>query len=93
MVGFFYDKITVEAKGTKWADAEKQNLGLTSNNVILSFVSGTGPVEFSFNGTDLHGEIGASGQPDSITLNAYKTNEIWLRGAVGDEEVQIWAWV
>lgn len=94
MVGFFYDSVSVEVAGASWADAEKQDFTFPANTLIINFVSGTGPVQFSLDGQNLHGEIGGVGQPDSIsmTFRDFGVSNVWIRGA-GDEDVQVWAWI
>ena len=87
----FYEKISVPAAATDWQATEKNEIGFVSDHMTLNFVSGTGPVEISFNGKDVHGELNSSGEISTLELFGWKTNEIWLRG-VGDEEVQVFAW-
>lgn len=87
----YYESVSVPVKGTTWKDTERKNFAFTAENVTLNFVSGTGPVEVSFNGTDLHAELGGTGQPQFIEFFNLLTSEIWIRG-VGDEVLQVFAW-
>ena len=87
----FYDKITVQI-GSAYSDDGRTTFGLQSKKVKLDFITGTGPVFFSFNGSTDHGEIGGPGLPESVDLPDFAANEIWFRSAGGGETVQVWAW-
>lgn len=78
--------------GSAFVDGQKLTFGFTSKNVRLDFSTGTGPVFFSFDGSNVHGRIGGTGFPDNITFNDFMTNEVWLRSATGSEVVLVTAW-
>lgn len=86
----FYQAVSVTAKGTTWKDSEKKEFDFMAEKITVHFVSGTGPVEISFNGHDLHGELGG-GKLTTLELHDMMASGIWVRGA-GDEVLQVWAW-
>lgn len=90
----WYKKITVpeDAADGKWKSSEKESFGGRARNVLVEFISGTGPVEISFTGLQLHGEIGDTGQVTQLFLSDFPASEIFVRSPVGGEVVQVWAW-
>ena len=88
----FYKSVSVPTENAAgWQVTERDKFGGQVRNVFLHFVSGTGPVEVSFTGQALHGEIGGA-KPDDLKIEGMPVSEVWLRSANGDEVVQVWAW-
>lgn len=87
----YYKKVAVEAAAAAWEPDDQEEIGFVCDNMTLNFVSGTGPVEISFDAKNVHGELNSSGEITTLELPGWQTREIWLRG-VGDEEVQVFAW-
>lgn len=88
----FYESISVTAKDAAgWQAAQRFSFSGKARNVFVHVESGTGPVEISFTGQALHGELGAS-KPDDLVMEDFPVSEIWLRSTNADEVVQVWAW-
>lgn len=87
----FYEDVSVGAAATDWQDSEKVEIGFVSDNIILHFHSGTGPVEISFDGKNVHGELNGAGEITTLEMPGLRTDSVWFRGT-GNEEVQIFAW-
>ena len=91
MRSFFYEQVSVGTKAAKWQDSEKQSLGFTAEYLRFHMLTGTGPVEISLDGQNVHAEFGATGYESSVEFKDAETSEIWIRG-VGDETIQVTAW-
>lgn len=73
-------------------DTKKYNFGFASRMVQLLFKSGTGPIYYSFNGSDDHGVLNnVAGSIQKQILEPFRTNRVWLRGGDGTEIVEITA--
>lgn len=64
--------------------------------LILTALSGTGTVEYSFNGNTVHGELTvASAFNQQLTFNNRSVSMIWLRvqsGSTGPITISVQAW-
>ncbi len=73
-------------------DSHVYAFGFQSNTVQIHFRSGTGPIYYSFNGTDDHGVLNnATGFVQTQVLEPFQANRLWLRGGDGTEIVEITA--
>jgi len=83
----------VSVTALTYGDSVKVLIGFLPEHIRISFISGTGPVEYSFNGTEDHGRVGdpTAGNDKVIDMQIGR-NEIWLKGAAGDEVVNVTAW-
>lgn len=85
----FFQSVAVDV--TVYGDEKKLEFGFIPERIIVTFVSGTGPVLFSFNGTEDHGEVGAAPITGERDLYPMSRNEMWLKGT-GNEVVHVTAW-
>lgn len=84
----FEEVINIPA-GT-FVDAAKIDFGFTSRIVQLVFRSGTNPIEYSFDGTNVHGKLhNTAGHVKSQILEPFHANQIWFGGGSGDEIVEL----
>ena len=66
------------------------NLGFVARNIIVSnSVDNTEDIQFSFDGTNLAGEI-AVGEP--LTLGGIEARYLYIKSASGGMEYRLWAW-
>lgn len=86
----FFEQVSVIV--TAYDETKKLEFGFIPERIIVTFVSGTGPVFFSFNGDEDHGVVGSSPFVTDRDLYPISRNEIWLKGTAGDEIVQVTAW-
>jgi hypothetical protein len=66
----------------------------TSNAIFIN--EGSGIVEYSFNGTTVHGELDSSKITASLTFNNRKICKIWFRlktGSSGPIKISVQAWM
>lgn len=91
-VSNFFQAVSVSV--TAYGDGLKLQFGFIPEFIVVSFVSGTGPVEFSFNGDEDHGQVGNPTSGYVLTMDMkISRNEMWLKGGAGDEVVNVTAWV
>lgn len=62
---------------------------LARSLIIVSSSENTEDIQYSFNGTDVDGEI-AVGEP--LTLNGIEASRVWIKSASGGMEYRLWAW-
>jgi hypothetical protein len=87
----FYEKVT-GIDNSEYDDTHMYKFGFMSGTVQLNFRSGTGPIQYSFNGSVDHGEIGIDpGLIQTQILEPYRAHRIWLKGGDGTEIVEITA--
>jgi len=95
----FYQPLTITA--TTWGGASGSGqvpdiiIPFTTAGVILTNLSTTGTVLYSFNGTTLHGQlIGYSGLGISQQLTFYNRviSKIWFKVVSGSVNISIEAW-
>lgn len=85
----FYEKAT-GVDNAEYDDDHIYEFGFMSGSVQLNFRSGTGPIQYSFNGSVDHGELGLSaGMIQNQILEPYRAHRIWLKGGDGSEIVEI----
>lgn len=90
---FWYENVDVPVKsGDAWPEAQKKSFDGRASNVLLKFISGTGPVRISFTGYQLHGEIGGAGNVSQLFLKGFAAGGIYINSDNGDEYIQVWAW-
>lgn len=66
------------------------DLGFTAKRVIIKAdMENAQDLHFSFNGSDLAGEL-ELGEP--ITLAGINLRRIWIKGNGGNAEYRMWAW-
>lgn len=66
------------------------DLGMVARSIIIvNSVENTEDIQFSFNGTDLAGEI-AVGEP--LTLAGIEVTTLYIKSASGGMEYRLWAW-
>lgn len=71
-------------------DTHSYEFGFTSSAIQIHFKTGTGPILFSFNGTDDHGELNnTTGSIQTQILEPFSANKIWLKGGDGTEVIEI----
>lgn len=89
-----YKRITVviEPVDGLWKLTHKNTFGGVCRNLLVEVETAAATVEISFNGKDLHGEIGGTGQLTQLLMKGFPVSEIWLRSAAGGEVIQVWAW-
>lgn len=69
------------------------SFGFTSHRIIINYRAGTAPVVFSFDGSEDHGEIGATaGYLRTIEFAEHRTNKVFLKGGDATTEIEVYAW-
>ena len=65
----------------------KQEFGFASFSIfIANDQSSTGYIEYSFDGTNIHGRLGAT---EKRSMDFRRQREIWLRGESGGESYRL----
>lgn len=73
-------------------DDHRYQFGFSSNAIQIHFRSGTGPIFYSFDGQNDHGELNnLAGSIQTQVLQPFRANQIWLRGGDGTEIVEVYA--
>ena len=88
-MAYFYEEVVCDST---YASHGPYHFGFTARNVKFVLRSG-GPIQFSFDGSTDHGELGPSGtRPMEIQMEggSFKSG-VWLK-ATSNEIVQVWAW-
>lgn len=97
----FYQKISVTATsfGGNSVDGYQPDLIITfPTNTVLFFSEGSGAsavVEYSFSGTQLHGEMDPSKSTGSLSFPNRSVSKIWFRiksGSSGPVNIRVDAW-
>lgn len=84
----YFDEITVVGS---FAAHGGEDVGFVPHGYKIVLQAG-GPVDYSFNGTDIHGTLGPSGtRPMEVQIDGGAKSRIWLKGT-GSETVSVWAW-
>lgn len=87
----YYEKVT-GISNADYDDAHKYEFGFESNTVQIHFRSGTGPIKYSFNGSEDHGELNnASGFIQTQILEPFIARKVYLKGGDGTEVVELTA--
>ena len=70
--------------------AKRYQFGFVSGMVQLLFKSGTGPIYYSFDGTNDHGILNnTAGSIQKQILEPFNTARVYLRGGDGTEIIEI----
>ena len=75
--GSYYKKVTGLGP-SDYPDVAQAKFGFNSSRIVINFISGTGPVTFSFNGVSDDGVVGGTGNPTEIE-SFINTNQVWLK--------------
>jgi len=90
----FFQKVSVSQGGTAFATNADIIITFTSQEVM--FVNlGTGTVEYSFNGFNVHGELNSANVTANLTFENRVIAKIWFRvqtGSSGPITVSVQAW-
>lgn len=88
-MSFYYQEIVTNST---YGTAGQYEFGFTARGIKLVLRSG-GPMQFSFDGSTDHGDLGPSGtRPMEFQLESGRLKSgIWLK-APSNEIVQVWAW-
>lgn len=84
----YFNIITVDSND--FADHEA-DLGFHSTGFLLVNRGGN-TVEYSFDGVNVHGELGTSSPEDSLLFHNRMVDKIFLRAAGGSNAVRVEAW-
>jgi hypothetical protein len=94
----FFQKVDVNWStfGGGASDGYGPDLIITFTTQGLIFLNeGSGVVEYSFNGTTVHGELDSAGSTKMLTFNSRVASLIWFRvksGSSGPIKVSVQAW-
>lgn len=69
--------------------------GFWSAHVMVLNQSNTDAIEYSFNGTDVHGRLNPNEPNEGIDKPHLHADRVWLRvvaGGAGGQPVRVWAW-
>lgn len=86
---FFFEKVLVSSNS--FSTNPDIIINIIDNESLLFINEGTGAVEISFNGTDVHSELNPSSGTNSLIANYPSVNKIWLRlksGAASTVRIQ-----
>ena len=68
---------------------QAQLFGLNATSIIISNDDTAGYIEYSWNGSDVHGKLLAG---ETLILTRISQEDIHLRGQAGGESYRVWAW-
>lgn len=94
----FYQKVSITSStfGGASVTGQQPDVIITFNTQGLQLLNlGAGVVEFSFNGTTVHGELNSSNPSAGLTFDNRPTSKIWFRvqsGSSGPITVSVGAW-
>lgn len=84
----FQEVISIPAGA--FVDAAKIDFGFTSQSVQLVFRTGTNPIFYSFDGSNIHGKLhNSAGYVKAQLLEPFRANQIWFGNGSGDEIVEL----
>lgn len=63
--------------------------GGTCHTLTIQNTHATDPMQFSFDGTTLHGDLSAG---ESITVNVGNAVSIYLKSTAGTAVIRVWGW-
>lgn len=84
----YFNVFTVDSND--FADHEA-DLGFHTAGLLLVNRGGS-TVEYSFDGTNVHGELGTSSPEDSLVFHNRMVDKVFLRAASGSNAVRVEAW-
>ena len=68
---------------------QSRAFGFNATSIIISNDHATNYIEYSWNGTDVHGKLFKG---ETLFLSRISRSNIYLRGQAGGEEFRVWAW-
>lgn len=74
---FFFEKVLVSSGS--FATSPDLVINIINNDSLLFINEGTGAIEISFNGIDVHSELNPSSGTNSLIANYPSVNKIWFR--------------
>ena len=86
----FYEELTVT--NTSFNTNADAFIPFVTQGVMLLNLSGSGTVDFSFNGNTLHGRLAANTPSAGLTFDNRVIGKIWFRTSSGSVNVSINAW-
>ena len=63
--------------------------GGTVHSLTIQNTHASDPVQFSFDGSTLHGDLSAG---ESITVNVGAATSVYLKSTAGTATIRVWAW-
>ena len=81
----YYEEYTVTTSFVK------KDVGFSARYWKLELLTGTGPVEYSFNGNDTHGKLGPAGTRPRTVEDPQSSSQISFKSSAGGELVAITA--
>lgn len=78
-----------ESDLTLTTDFQSHAFGFNAGSMIISNDDVSGYIEYSWNGSDVHGKLNAG---ETLILSRISQSDIHLRGQAGGEEFRIWVW-
>ena len=94
----FYERLSVVATtfGGDSTDGYQPDMFITfTTQGVMLTNEGTGVVEYSFNGNNLHGELDSTKVTNALTFDNRVVSKIWFRlksGTAGPVTVSVAAW-
>jgi hypothetical protein len=89
----FFQKITVTAVsfGSNSVDGYQPDMVITfPTQTVTFFLESGGPVQYSFNGTTVHGDMTSGQASATLTFENRVISKIWFKGS-GVVRVEAWA--
>ena len=89
----FFQKLTVTATsfGSNSVDGYQPDMVITfPTQTVTFFLESSGPCQYSFNGTTIHGDMTAGQASATLTFTDRTISKIWFKGS-GVVRVEAWA--
>ncbi len=92
----FYQKVSVSNTTFGVPDGYKYDILIPFSTYGVQFLNlGSGIVEYSFNGFDIHGELNPANPSAGLTFDNRVVSKIWFRvqtGSSGPIQISVQAW-